>query len=353
MIFYFIFLATVLLLLSKEKIYGARSFQIAWGLIFLLAALRFDVGYDYSFYFQLIEQNLKFIEDQLYRIEYLSRQLILFSTSLKFTQFFFIISSLIIYFLFYKTILDISEDKRLSTILFLCFPLFYFNSLSIVRQFIALSIIFCGVRFIFKKNIILYVAIVFIASQFHSSAVFGIFLYFIYNIKFKPYLIFLLYIFSFFSSELVGYLVLLFSDKYAIYITEIGGEGGSIILVFVKLIGLIMLPLTVLLNKHQDKELNFYFLTLYIGIFIWSSLSVYGHAGFRGALYFLIFLILLLPKILNKFKQRVLLKQGILILSIILFGLNLYVGTKHKIKDPNIPYQTYIGRENKDLKESK
>lgn len=351
MIFYFIFLASVLLLLSKEKIYGVGSFQIAWGLIFLLAALRFDVGYDYSHYFQLIEQSLKFIEDQLGRIEFLSLQLILFSTNINFTQLFFIVSSLIIYFLFYKTVLDISEDKRLSTILFLCFPLFYFNSLSIVRQFIALSILFYGVRFIFRKKLILFSALVFVASQFHSSAVFGIFLYFIYNIKFKPYLIFLLYIFSFFSSELLGYFVLSFSEKYSIYITKIGGEGGSIILILVKLAGLFMLPLTFVLRKYQDKELNFYYLSFYIGIFIWSSLSVYGHAGMRGALYFIIFLILLLPKILNKFKQRELLKQGVLILSIILYGLNLYVGTKHKIKDPNIPYQTYIG--NKNVKEIK
>ena len=84
-----------LLKLGKIKITKGveiYSFTAVFILIFLFCALRFDVGYDYSMYYELIDGNIKYYTAQINRIEYIPRQLILFSRFIGFYQFFFILT---------------------------------------------------------------------------------------------------------------------------------------------------------------------------------------------------------------------------------------------------------------------
>ena len=85
MLIYIIFILAIFILpnlgkikiVEGIKIYG---FTAAFILIFIFCAIRFDVGYDYSMYYELIEGNIKYFTAQINRIEYLPRQLVLFSS---------------------------------------------------------------------------------------------------------------------------------------------------------------------------------------------------------------------------------------------------------------------------------
>ena len=126
MLIYVIFILLIFILPKMGKIKIVKGFEIygftaAFILIFIFCALRFDVGYDYSMYYELIGGNIKWYTAQINRIEFLSRQLILFSSFIGFIQFFFILSSFVIIYFYYKTIKENSLDRWLSTLVFVCF----------------------------------------------------------------------------------------------------------------------------------------------------------------------------------------------------------------------------------------
>mgnify|MGYP000566093088 CR=1 FL=1 len=158
-----VLLVFILPLIGKIRIMKGvkvHGYTAAFIVIFGFCALRFDVGYDYSMYYGLIEGNFKFYNDQINRIEFLSRQLILFSNYSGFYQFFFVISSFVITFFFYKTIKKNSSDIWLSILIFISFPIFFFVSLSIVRQYMAVAILFYSFNFIKQRKFCSYLFVV-------------------------------------------------------------------------------------------------------------------------------------------------------------------------------------------------
>ena len=347
----FFILISFFLYLGRRKFFGDRDYYwVVFFLLFLFCSFRFDVGYDYTMYFNLIEGNIKFLDAQLNRLEFFSRMLIDLSHNLGFTQLFFIVSSLIIIGGFYKTIKKHSEDISLSTLIFICFPIFFFQSLSIVRQFMAIAIIFYGFRFIKERKLLKYNLFVLLAFMFHKSAFLAIPLYFLYG-SFNRKVVLFLYVFSFFSSNLLAYLVGLLSDRYAIYINGvITGEGGTLILIFFQIIGLLLLPIIYANNDKEDKEFNFYIISYYVGLFIWASLAKFGHAGLRGGMYFMSYTILLIPYLKYRIKQYYIIKYLVVSICVVFFFFNLYISSKHEIKDQFVPYQFYFNKTTNDLK---
>ena len=329
------------------KIYG---FTAAFILIFIFCAIRFDVGYDYSMYYGLIGGNIKYYTAQINRIEYLPRQLLLFSSYIKFYQFFFIATSFIITYFFYKSIKENSEDKWLSTLIFVCFPIFFFMSLSVIRQFIAIAIIFYSFKFLKRREFWKYLAIIICCFFIHNSSILALPFYFIYGNFINKKIIVFIYLLGFFSSKTIAFLIELSSERYSIYLNKIEGDGGSLILIFFQVLGLFLLPLVYNFRDKDDKDFNFYLLTYYIGLFIWASLSKFGHAGIRGGLYYMTFTILLIPHLKNKIKEYKIVRNLIAIICFLFFFINLYIGSRHKVKDANLPYQTYFFKSTKDFK---
>jgi hypothetical protein len=355
MLIYIIFILAIFILpnlgkikiVEGIKIYG---FSAAFILIFIFCAIRFDVGYDYSMYYELIEGNIKYFTAQINRIEYLPRQLVLFSSFIKFYQFFFIVTSFIITYFFYKSIKENSEDKWLSTLIFVCFPIFFFMSLSVIRQFIAIAIIFYSFKFIKRREFWKYLAVIICCFFIHNSSILALPIYFIYGNFINKKIIVFIYLLGFFSSKTLAFLIELSSERYSIYLNEIKGDGGSLILIFFQVLGLFLLPLVYNFRDKEDKDFNFYLLTYYIGLFIWASLSKFGHAGIRGGLYYMTFTILLIPHLKNKIKEYKIVRNSIAIICFLFFFTNLYIGSKHKVKDANLPYQTYFFKSTKDFK---
>lgn len=355
MFVYICFFLMIFLLpfLGKIKIIEGvkiNGFTAAFIFIFIFCALRFDVGYDYSMYYELIGGNIRWFNDQINRIEYLPRKLILLCNHIGFYQFFFISTSFVITYFFYKTIKENSLDKWLSTIIFVCFPLFFFMSLSVVRQYMAVAIIFYCFKYIKERKIWSYLLVILLCTFIHKSAILALPIYFLYGNYVNKKIILFLYVFGFFSSEILAFFIRLTSEKYSIYLGQIAGEGGNLILIFFQILGLFLLPLVYNFRDKKDKDFNFYLLTYYVGLFIWASLSKFGHAGIRGGLYYMSFTILLIPHLKIKIKEYKIVREGLAIICFLFFFVNLYIGSKHKVKDPNLPYQTFFFKTSKDFK---
>ena len=353
LIYITLFFLVFIILWLHAKIQNDRFLPgIAFFILFLFSALRFDVGWDYVSYFDLIERNTKFYQDQINRLEPINQMLILISQSISFTQFYFIITSFLVCILFYKVFKQHSSNFTISTILFISLPIFYFNSFSIIRQFVALSIVFYGYRYIKSQNIIKFFIVIIIAILFHRSAFVAIPLYFLFNKKIHFYFFLVIYVLGFVSSDLLYWIVEHSIPQYLKFLDKAIGQGGDKVLLLFQVLGFSLLFFINKL-KMNKKENDFFFIVFFIGLFIWSSLAKYGHAGFRGSLYFMVYVLLLIPNILSEIKQRKLLKGLVYIISFLFFIFTLYLGKRNLKKDPNIPYQTFFFKDKSDLKEIK
>jgi hypothetical protein len=212
------------------------------------------------------------------------------------------------------------------------------------------AILFYSFRFIKQRKFWSYLTIIILCAFLHKSSFFALPIYFLYGSFINKKVIVLIYVLGFFSSEILAFFIRVFSEKYSIYLGQIAGEGGDLILIVFQFLGLLLLPLVYNFRDKDDKDFDFYLLTYYVGLFIWSSLSKFGHAGFRGGLYYMFFTILLIPHLKSKVKEYKIIRDSMAIICFLFFFVNLYIGSKHKVKDANLPYQTYFFKSNKDFK---
>lgn len=352
MFLYILFFIFIFFLLTQfVKTSNIKYFNYSYLIIFLISGLRFDVGYDFPLYYGWIKGDINFLEDQLDRLEFFSRSLVVFSHDINFYQLFFIVTSFFIVFSTYKVIKENSNDYVISTLVFLSFPIFFFNSLSIIRQYVALSIVFYSFKYIKSRNLLKFMISIAVAFLFHKSAVVALVLYWVYNIKLKNIHFLIIFLGGFFSSKLVYILVENFIPYYLIYLDRKIGVGGDKILLAFQVIGLFILFFVD--KKQNDYSYRFYLNTFFIGLFIWSSLAPYGHAGFRGALYFMVFFILLFPEIINLVKERKVLKPMVYLLCFCFFVFTLIMGKLNPHKDPNIPYRVFFLTDKSDFESVK
>lgn len=171
--------------LKRKK---AQCVTSALGLIFLLGFHSPTLGCDVSgAYVPAFEKvGTEFIttsEDAIFGFElgYMN-YMVLIHLLTDNTQFFLFISSVLIVVpiihLFYKY----SENVMLSIIIYISWYIYYF-AFSGLRQSIAISICAVATIFVFKRKLIPFLVIVYLASKFHTSALFCALIYPLYNCK--------------------------------------------------------------------------------------------------------------------------------------------------------------------------
>lgn len=141
---------------------------------FVIAALRYDVGTDYMY---------RYVPDYL-RLYYGGRVGNLelgFKLLVKFCIFFFrknfqvlfIITSFVIIAGIFYSIYRNSKNYIFSIALFFVAG-YYFQSLNIVRQFMAMAILLAGYRLIIDKKYVKWVVVCLVASMIHTTAIIGV-----------------------------------------------------------------------------------------------------------------------------------------------------------------------------------
>lgn len=341
MVFYFFLFFFISVLLSqRNKLKNLNISALVFFILFITSAIRFDVGYDYMLYYDILNSDYDQFINETERMEPLNILLFKISRIIGFNQFYFIITSAIIFFSLYKVVTKFSKNISLSILLFMSLPIFYFNSFSIIRQFVAVSIVFYASTFIFDKKFLQYYMFVLIAFLFHKSALIGIILPLIFHYKgnFLRIIYVILFLLSIFGENIITYFasILLSDYYYNAYILRKLGTGGDKMLYIFQIISFFLLFIPY--KKMEEKSIT-YMNAFFVGIFIWGALSPFGHAGVRGALYFTIFIILLIPELVESFNYRKIKRQIVYLITFTFYLLTLWLGINNPHKDPNIPYR--------------
>ena len=187
-------------------------------------------------------------------------------------------------------------DYYEASIVFIC--LFYLDSLTIMRQMVAVAFVFWGYKYIFEKKFWKFLIIVAIASLAHPTALIALAIYFIYNYVDYKKSIPLVVIISFIGGIGFNFITQykLFS-RFVIYLNERTSDGGSSVRVFY--IILFVVCFISIINLGMGDEMSKKLLS--VAMFGIAFPFVLGpQQGLRTALYFNVSYIFLIPQILAK-----------------------------------------------------
>ncbi|EOE2707078.1 TPA: EpsG family protein [Proteus mirabilis] len=171
MIYYsiFIFSSTILLFLSRLVKGTNFLFYTAVFMAILFSGFRYDAGNDYPTYYAMATGYVNY--DRLELIPKLIMDVSFFSES---PAIFFFVTSFIYIICVQYFCCKLSENKELSFLLFLLFPLSFLTSFGYVRQFLSIGFFICAIamRVENKNKTSLFFVLLSIAC--HMSAVFFI-----------------------------------------------------------------------------------------------------------------------------------------------------------------------------------
>ena len=141
-----------------------------WGIVlavvlFILAAFRVNVGYDYAEYVSIIQDP-----EALQRFEVGVKGLVHVLNSWGFTdpQYFFVVTSLFVIFFTCIAFRVLSDSWVMSLFLFV-FLGAYFNGLNVVRQYMAVPFFLLALYYLSNKEYIRTIFFLLICSMFHIS----------------------------------------------------------------------------------------------------------------------------------------------------------------------------------------
>lgn len=352
MIYFLIFL--FLLLSPNNKKIGVCVFFI---LICSVSACRYNVGYDYENYLSII---LNSNTDYAFtRLEPTSKFLIELSRYLDFPQFYFIVTSFFITLFFAYVIYKESPDLKLSFIAYCSIPIFFFSSLSIIRQMLACGIAFLMIYFWrYKKYKSAFLCLL-CGWTMHISILICCLLpiaslrFWNKNISLNIWWISILI--CFFFTPFISFLFSSFdfSNPFLLkaqnFITEQKDlRGYKSLLYLFNFVYIVMLIFYYEKLKSWNPDYTFYFNVTTIGICFMNCFSSFGVTGGRISIFFLtpfLLLIAAIPYIGHK-EYYMFKKAMIIVCSFFLFCYTLYL-SHHNFhlgitdKDAYFPYQTF------------
>lgn len=292
---------------NKDKKFNNNLFLIlTFILLFVLVAFRkTTMGNDTLEYIDLFKKCSIYKLDFLKTNSYFESGYVIFNVLLSFIstkpRFFMIIMSLIFNYSVYKFIKENSENYLFSVIMYINL-LFFYQSMSMMRQFFALSILLLSFNLVKQKKLIKYAISVIVASLFHSTAILGILIYPMYHIKYKKKNISLIigstiFIMVFFDS--IFPIIAKLLNRADLYNSMIGDAKIANFISFLIFLVFYIFSLIVI-PKNKKIECNFY---LYSFIFSFSiyAISINMAVLSRACQYFAIFSIIALPNIINNY----------------------------------------------------
>lgn len=175
--------------------YGGMSLSILIPAFF--AGIRYNVGTDYSNYFwtfnQLEKVSINWIISDADHFN-IDRGFLIFSKLLNFggnTRYLFGIWGAIILTIFVHTLYSQYRKYDITVIYFAFIFLYYYYSFNILRQSIAITIVFGALKYIFSNHPVKYLTCVLLASTIHFSALLALPIWFLWNHKLAENLFFL------------------------------------------------------------------------------------------------------------------------------------------------------------------
>lgn len=285
----------------KSKVLSNLLIIISFLIALLPMGFRYGIGTDYFYtyyphFFGIANGTMKFSE---VGFNFLNK--VIYDLTGDYRVLFFVTSFLFLYFL-YKGIYENSDNLFISILLiFLTQP--YFYGMNMVRQAIAIAIIFSAFKYIKKDKKVIFGIYCIIASLIHSSAIFMIPLILVANIKLsnkkRIIIVGILMILKPIFSMLVKYIIM--QTQYAWYYTSRFNTGVTSNLLIIVNIIIFILNIFYTSRRYNKKNreyeilTNINFVSLCI-LILATDIPLIN----RLVRYFSIFQILLLPQIFRQ-----------------------------------------------------
>lgn len=303
-------------------------------IVLIFASIRYGIGSDYGMYYDLAS----FYGYKSQReVEYIPSLLLLLASKTNPLLFFFCTSLFIYGSIIYCISKSVDNKNKLGFLLnfifFITFPYFFFTSLSIIRQYMAFSIIFIIIVKKERLNMFYIIILLVIACLCHTSAIIGILVLLPFQ-KLSRAALACCILLSFVVSQLAtnfimsinsdlpfvnlakGYIAL--ADTY---------QGGRFIRLLV--LGYSLLALLFYNKLIKKNRVNSYYISLTcIGCCFQFILSVSPHMAMRICTLFLLSGIMFFYSLIQVLKVK---KIAVLMTLLLLFSM--YVYTQH-ITDP-------------------
>ncbi|MGU8596370.1 EpsG family protein [Clostridium perfringens] len=331
---------------KKNKIY----FYIFSIIIFLLAAIRRGIGYDYYHYYDIFEKINYGVPNELINIEplyyYLNRVI---------DNFNFLIIIIAIIGVLIKSIIiyKFSYDKILSLLIYFT-GIYMMYDIGVIRQGISLTFALISIPFILERKKIKFIICILIGFMFHKSIIVFFPLYFLNYKSLKRKTIYISSIFILFISfsginklicDLIKKLPIDFLQEKVAYYSIITTGNINISIVKRVLFLIIFFEFYKYLNLNNKLEnifLNGYFLSvLFMALF--SYIPIIGGRG-TASLYML--QIFIFSTIVYKLKNKRL--KLIVFFTIVILSINGMVGqirSGNELGQPYTPYVTIFSNE--------
>lgn len=296
-------------------------------ILLFFSALRDGIGYDFAWYYKLagfydmknvpiflhgkniiekFSEQIDVLAYEYYRIEILNRIFYKLIWFFRFPQQSIGIIYAFLTMLFIKLGLDKYKSNSNSWLLFYSFPLFYLSFFSILRQGLAVSIVFFSYHYIMNKQYIKFLFFILFAGLIHGSAFFMLSILILEKLKIKKILyvygIFIISIFKDFFKYVVVNTNLPVISKYKYYIIVESEKSGTKIYYLVFFIYVLIL-IFIYFKKNFYKNNDLLIKLSMTGSFLYCSLIEFPAIGIRVSIYFLIFLLYLISCI--KVKPRI------------------------------------------------
>lgn len=150
----------------------------------LVAALRYQVGTDYTTYVEIqIPQLLRGVDYRL-KYEYFYQILIKLGMALGGYQVVFFLTHLVLLFFVWKALKNTSADYCVSIFIFM-FGCYFNLSLNIMRQVIAMAVFMYAMKYIVRGQPVKYLGMMIVGFLFHKTAAVFIPLYFLGKIRIR------------------------------------------------------------------------------------------------------------------------------------------------------------------------
>ena len=304
--------------------------------LFLLSAMRYDIGRDYDTYLRIYETPEQIqVHEKGYML--INNFAIQHDLTLQFVIIVYAVFTLTFAYLF---ISENSKNKILSLFIFYTYTPFYLQTLNTLRQGLAIYIFMYATRYIRERKFFAYCLFILLAAFFaHNSVIVTLPLYFLLNRNYKVPIKVIMIAGSLVMSGLLEIIVK--STPYAVYLLGGDGEGGfaPIFLLDVFLCGII----AIFFKKKTDTIFyNISFLSLCIlsmGIVLKAS-PIFVVVS-RINEFFLPSLIIMIPLFVQELKKYRQIFYYVIIICF--FGVFYFSITINGVMNQLVPYKIFFG----------
>lgn len=324
MITYILFVAIIMALLIFNSAIKTNINIFQWfvfALLVFFVGFRFETGYDWVMYRNFFEYNT-FHDGIEFGYVFFIKFLRYFFDDYQ-SLFFF--TALVTYIFLFLGIKKYTKHTSIALILFLLIPGLFLNSLTIIRQELAIAIAFYAFSFLVDRKFLNYFILMILAFSIHYSVAIVFFTHLIvwrYAPKVKYSFYYFLILFSLlFLKFNIGNLVYYFAQgaRYEFYQS---GESVSFLKIFV--LNLLALVYVYFSPKIIDKsKYNIYIVALVVMNVVYLNVFSSVIALSRIAYYFKIFEIVLVAQLLFVFDKKV---RVLVLLLLVAFYSTLFLG---------------------------